>query len=99
MPFEFFLEIFLVVLPWLLVVLAVFGAVIFFSEEEYACGVFSVLLVVVLILATLYSYSVPKETIQVDGYTYELYEQPPEQFIERNGYTYKLQESEHDTDT
>ena len=70
-----------------------------FLEKDYASGGAFVALIIVFTLVTLSSYFKPKETIQVDGYTYELYEQPPEQFIERDGYTYKLQESEHDTDT
>lgn len=35
----------------------------------------------------------PPETIEKDGYIYELYEEPPEEFIEYNGHTYRLGDS------
>lgn len=41
----------------------------------------------------------PSATIEVDGYVYELQEEPPEQYIERGGHTYVLQGGEYDTNS
>ncbi len=51
-----------------------------------------VILVSGLIYAEIYE---PPKTIEKDGYTYELYEIPPEEFIEYGGRTYKLEREEN----
>lgn len=54
-------------------------------------GIFAIFCLYKLIL--FFELIEPPETIERGGYTYELYEEPPEEFIEYNGYTYKLGDS------
>ena len=42
-----------------------------------------------------YHFLNPAETIEVNGYTYTLYEEPPQEVIEFNGQKYILEESEN----
>ena len=54
-------------------------------------GIFAIFCLYKLILY--FDIIAPPETIEKDGYTYILYEEPPEEFIEYNGHTYRLGDS------
>ena len=87
---------------FLLGVILIISTVVFFKHKDYSEGIAAFFVGCIIIVATfcsIYCTNFPSETIEVNGYIYELQEEPPEQYIKRGGHTYVLQGGEYDTNS
>ncbi len=77
-------------------VLCIIVIISMFFERDFSIflEIFIMLLISVLFAFLGFSFfEEPPETIERNGYTYTIYEEPPEEFIEYNGHTYRLGDS------
>lgn len=74
-------------------ILGIIACIVEKDFEIMPIAVLGLVIIVLLVCCGVSCFEEPPETIEKDGYTYTLYEEPPEEFIKHNGHTYVLGDS------